>query len=107
MPMLLSGEDGKKVAKKGSQPFPSTSPLVPEHISNFQKERDRSPRPSALAATLRKASARAPSLPCSLLLSPLCDVCPPLEGPGVPPERVDAVSSWSLFQEGCGQEKRG
>ena len=41
------------------------------------------------------------SLPCSLLLSPLCDVCPPLEGPGVPPERVDAVSSWSLFQEVC------
>lgn len=38
-------------------------------------------------------------LPCSLLLSPLCDVCPPLDGPGVPPERVDAVSSWSLFQD--------
>lgn len=45
---------------------------------------------------------RTPPLPCSLLLSPLCDVWPPLEGPGVPPERVDAVSSWSLLQEGCG-----
>lgn len=48
---------------------------------------------------------RALFLPCSLLLSPLCDVCPPLEGPGVPPERVDAVSSWSLFQEGYGAKK--
>jgi len=33
-------------------------------------------------------------------------VWPPLEGPGVPPERVDAVSSWSLFQEGCGAKKK-
>lgn len=44
-------------------------------------------------------------LPCSLLLSPLCDVCPPLEGPGVPPERVEAVSSWSLFHEVCTERK--
>lgn len=34
-------------------------------------------------------------------------MCPPLEGPGVPPERVDAVSSWSLFQEGCGARRKG
>lgn len=45
------------------------------------------------------------SLPCSLLLSPLCEVCPPLEGPGVPPERVEAVSSWSLFHEVCTDRK--
>lgn len=46
------------------------------------------------------------SLPCSLLLSPLCDVCPPLDGPGVPPERVEAVSSWSLFHEVCAERER-
>lgn len=40
-----------------------------------------------------KVERRMSLLPCSLLLSPLCDVCPPLDGPGVPPERVDAVSS--------------
>lgn len=45
-------------------------------------------------------------LPCSLLLSPLCDVCPPLDGPGVPPERVDAVSSWSLFQDVWEKERQ-
>lgn len=45
-------------------------------------------------------------LPCSLLLSPLCDVCPPLDGPGVPPERVDAVSSWSLFQDVCWRREK-
>lgn len=38
--------------------------------------------------------------PCSLLLSPLCDACPPLEGPGVPAECVDVASSWSLQDAG-------
>lgn len=40
--------------------------------------------------------------PCSLLLSPLWDVCPPLDGPGVPAEWMDAASSWSLLHEICG-----
>ena len=39
-------------------------------------------------------------LPCSLLLSPLCEACPPLEGPGVPAECVEVASSWSLQEAG-------
>lgn len=38
--------------------------------------------------------------PCSLLLSPLCEACPPLEGPGVPAECVEVASSWSLQEAG-------
>lgn len=44
MPILLLGEDGKKkkkaksVKKKKKGPFPSTSPLVPEHISKSETE---------------------------------------------------------------------
>lgn len=33
-------------------------------------------------------------------------MCPPLDGPGVPPERVEAVSSWSLFHEVCAERER-
>lgn len=39
-------------------------------------------------------------LPCSLLLSPLWDAWPPLEGPGVPAEWVEVASSWSRHDEG-------
>lgn len=39
-------------------------------------------------------------LPCSLLLSPLWEAWPPLEGPGVPAECVEVASSWSLQDEG-------
>ena len=45
--------------------------------------------------------------PCSLLLSPLWDVCPPLDGPGVPADRIDAASSWSLLHEICRREEPG
>lgn len=38
--------------------------------------------------------------PCSLLLSPLCEACPPLDGPGVPAECVEVASSWSLQEAG-------
>lgn len=38
--------------------------------------------------------------PCSLLLSPLCEAWPPLEGPGVPAECVEVASSWSLQEAG-------
>lgn len=39
-------------------------------------------------------------LPCSLLLSPLWEAWPPLEGPGVPAEWVEVASSWSRQDEG-------
>ena len=44
--------------------------------------------------------------PCSLLLSPLCEACPPLEGPGVPAECVEVASSWSLQEAGFWGLKR-
>ena len=39
-------------------------------------------------------------VPCSLLLSPLWDAWPPLEGPGVPAEWVEVASSWSRQDAG-------
>lgn len=39
-------------------------------------------------------------LPSSLVLSPLWETCPPLDGPGVPTEGVEWASSMSLQDAG-------
>lgn len=99
--MLLLGGGEEKVSKKEKEedrPFSEQTPPSTWVYFNTGK--------SVTSPQLHQESVRAPFLPCSLLLSPLCDVCPPLEGPGVPPERVDAVSSWSLFQEGYEAKKK-
>ena len=66
----------------------------------LNREKPRQPQ-----ACLRKRSKEGQSydmkcLPSSLLLSPLWETCPPLDGPGVPSEGVEWISSMSFQDAG-------